>query len=97
MGKPFAVVGEQDAPQAPAPPSPEQQAAQQQALKILMLSLKVVGQRFVTALSNLFTAAALASAWFLWQSVLPNPTVNQLIGVTLYALFVGGIEWVRRK
>ena len=98
MAKPFALVGEQEAPQAPpSPPTAAQQADTQRALQVLMLSLKVVGQRFVTALSNLFTAGALLSAWLLWSRILPNPTINQLIGGTLYCGFILAVEFVRRK
>jgi hypothetical protein len=96
MPKPFQIVGEGEVPPAPAG-TPQGAAETQRALQILMLSLRVVGQRFITALSNLFTAAALASAWLLWSRVLPNPTVNQIVAVTLYSAFVGAIDWARRR
>lgn len=95
MANAFKVVGEEtiESPQITPNRSPEDA---NKALQILMLSLRVVGQRFVIAISNLFTAAALASAWFLWREILPNPTTAQLVGVGLYAAFLLAIEFVRR-
>lgn len=98
MPKAFQIVGEAEAAvPPPAPGTPQQAADSERALKILMLSLRVVGQRFVTGIAHLFTAAALCSAWLLWARVLPNPTVNQLIGATLYSVFILAVEWVRKK
>jgi hypothetical protein len=93
--KSFKIVGEEEAQELP--PNPKINTDTEKAMQILMLSLVVVGKRFITALSHLFTAAALLSAWLLWRSVLPSPTVTQLIGVTLFGAFVLAIEWVRRK
>lgn len=99
MRKGFQVVGEDVAPpeQTSAPSAATPNADSEKALQILALSLRVVGQRFVTALSNLFTAGALLSAWLLWRSILPSPTANQLVGVSLYCGFILAVEWVRRK
>ena len=96
MPKAFQIVGEQEL-QAPPQPNAAPADEKQQALQILMLSLRVVGQRFVTALSHLFTAAALASAWALWARVLPNPNVNQIVAVSLYCAFIGAVEVLRRR
>ena len=95
MPKPFAIVGEEPQPQIPQTPMQTQDAAQ--AVKLLMLSLRVVSQRFITSLSHLFTALALASAWYLWLKILPSPTVTQLVGVGLYAVFLLSIEFIRRS
>ena len=72
-------------------------AQAQQAMQILMLSLKTVGQRFIIALSSLFTAAGLASVWFLWEQVLPKPSVTQITGIAIYSVFFLSVEYVRRK
>lgn len=94
----FALVGEQDVAvntQAATVATPSAQVAQ--ATNILLLSLAVVSKRFVTALSHLFTAAALLSAWFLWSRILPNPSINQIAGASLYSIFVLAVDYVRRR
>ena len=96
MPKAFTIVGEEQAPDNPIPQTPAQAQDAANAVRLLMLSLRVVSQRFVTALSHLFTAVGLASAWYLWLKILPNPTITQLVGVGLYAGFLLAIEFVRR-
>lgn len=98
-GMPFSVVREVK-DDAPTPPPTRGDAASSMhaiAIETLMLSLKALSQRALTAASALFTGAALFSAWWLWRSVLPNPSIEQLVGVTLYALFILAIEIVRRR
>jgi hypothetical protein len=65
-----------------------------QALTIIFAQLS---KKALIAISSLFTAAALFSAWWLWADVLPNPTNHQLVGVGMYALFILAIEFIRRR
>jgi hypothetical protein len=97
--RPFAVVNETETPLPQVSPADiaKAKAEHEQAMKVLQFSIATIGKRFITALSNLFTAAALLSAWLLWRSVLPSPTVTQLVGLALYAVFILTTEWVRRK
>ncbi len=67
------------------------------ATQLMLLSLKALSQRALVAASAIFTGAGLFSAWWLWQSVLPAPTVYQLVGVTLYAVFFLALEFIRRR
>lgn len=67
------------------------------ATQLMLLSLKTLSQRALVAASAVFTGAGLFSAWYLWQSVLPAPTVYQLLGVTLYAVFFLALEFIRRR
>ena len=94
----FAVIDETVIPDQPAAKQNAAAAAQMvQATKVLNLALATIGQRFVIAVSSLFTAGALVSAWWLWSTTLPNPTTPQLIGLGMYALFILMIEGIRRR
>lgn len=97
--RPFAVVNETEAPQPQLSPADaaKAKAEHEQAMKVLQFSIATISKRFVTGLSNLFTAGALLSAWLLWRAILPAPTVTQLVGVGLYAVFLLAIEWIRRR
>lgn len=74
--------------------TPEQHRAALAAFRMLIATLS---QKTLVALSNLVTAGAVGSAWWLWNGVLPEPTTNQLVGVSLYAAFILAIEYLRRK
>ena len=67
------------------------------AASMLMLALRALSQRALVAASTLFTLIALASACWLWLTVLPDPTVNQLVGVALYGLLIVAVEIIRRR
>ena len=58
------------------------------ATTILLTSLKALSQRALVALGQLFVLAAAASAFWLWYTVLPQPSVYQLIGLGLYGLLM---------
>ena len=92
-----AVEPEPEVQAPPAAPSPEQIKQQQVATQMLALALRTMSQKALIAVSSLFTAAALFSAWWLWNSVLPDPSDRQLVGVGLYALFILILEFVRRR
>ena len=66
-------------------------------LQTMMLALSALSKRALVALSNCFTGAALASAWLLWDKVLPDPSVLQLVGLGGYAIFLLSLEWIRRR
>lgn len=77
---------------------PQEEKGQDTAsVRLLGLALQALGQRALVAISALFTAAALFSAWWLWNSALPDPKPLQLIGLGMYAAFVLVLEWVRRR
>lgn len=62
----------------------------------LMLALKALSQRALTALAAMFTLLTVASAWFLWWSI-PNPSNTQLISLGFYAAFIIAINVIVRK
>ena len=67
------------------------------AAQALTLILKGLSQKALIAISSLFTSAALFSAWWLWMTILPDPSNRQLIGVGMYAVFILAVEVVRRR
>jgi hypothetical protein len=66
------------------------------ATKILVVALKALSQRALVALSACFTLLTVASAFALWWRVLPEPSILQLIGLGIYAIFVLSVHLVRR-
>lgn len=92
----FEVVqDEAEVVQHPASPPKKDHAAETQ---MLLLALKALSQRALVAASALVSGAALFSVWLLWYFVLPtSPSINQLIGVGMFSVFVLSLEWIRRR
>lgn len=67
------------------------------AADALLLALTALSKRFVDALSRLFSLLTIASAFVLWYSVLPNPSIPQLVGLGLYAGFIFAMHFVVRR
>lgn len=63
----------------------------------LAIALRALSQRAVTALSSLFTAGTVLSAWWLWLQAPPDPSTRQLVGLALYALFILALHGIRRR
>lgn len=74
-------------------PSPAQSAAAQ----AIMVALTALSQRFIVALANLFTLLTVASAFILTWAVLPNPSIQQLVGLGTYYVFILAVLFLRRK
>ena len=90
MGKPFQVISEET-------PSKTDQALEAAGIRTLMLGLGALSQRTIIALSRLFVLLATASAFVLWWSVLPNPSILQLVGLAMYGVFVLVASVIVRK
>lgn len=86
---PGAGPTQQAQPQKPAGPG--------LAAQMMTIALGALSQRALVALSSLFTAAALLSVWWLFDLCLPGPSPLQLIGLSIYGLFVLLLEFVRRR
>lgn len=67
------------------------------ATEALLLGLKTLSQRALVAIGNLFTVFATASAFFLAYDIAPNPTVNQLVELTIYGCFLLLLHVIRRR
>lgn len=95
--KGFTMISDHEASQTEAPADASQAALTQWNTTMLLLALRAVSQRALTAITNLFTLGLVASAWWLWSSVLTNPTTPQLIALGGYALFCLLVDLVRRR
>jgi hypothetical protein len=66
-------------------------------LDLLLLSLKTLSQRTITAVTNLFTLTTMTGTWWLWYKT-PDPQWNQIVSLSIFAAFVLAANWlVRRK
>lgn len=69
----------------------------QAALEMILLGLKTLSQRTIVAFAQLFSTLTCFSVFWLFYTVLPSPTVNQLVGLFLYGIFVLALHLVRKK
>lgn len=70
----------------------------EEATKMLLMALQALGQRFVVALSNLFTLLTAASAFYLWLVALPELDILKIVGLSIYSIFVLALNiYGRRK
>ncbi len=67
------------------------------ASDVLMLALKALSQRALTAIASLFTLLTVISAFWLALQVAVNPTIYQLIVLGLYLVFIGAINLIVRR
>lgn len=90
----FKLIGQEDEPAAataPAKPSDDIPS------RVIVFALQTLAKRTLVAISNLFSLLLAGSAFALWWSVLPQPTILQLVGLGLYAAFVLVLDFARRR
>ena len=80
------IVPEEDTP------TPESS----QDVKLLGLALKALSQRAVAAIADLFTLLTVFGAWWLWHSI-PDPNPNQIVALTIFAMFTLAANWLVRR
>ena len=81
----------------PEEETPPRQDAAPPGLDLLLLSLKTLSQRTITAITNLFTLVTMAGTWWLWYKT-PDPNPTQIVSLSIFAAFVLAANWlVRRK
>ena len=75
------------------------QAAPDNALatQMLTIALGALSQRAVVALASLFMLVLAASVFVLFYTVLPQPTVLQLVGLGMYALFILALHIIKYR
>lgn len=71
--------------------------AQKVATDMLMMALAALSQRFVIALASLFTLVTVASAFYLWALALDGITPTQIVGLTIYSLFILAVNIYAKK
>lgn len=91
MAAKFSIVEDE------SEPTPKGAVIEQAGLQALALGLQALSQRFVVALSRLFVLLATASAFALWWRCMPEPSVLQLIGLSLYAIFALSASIIVRR
>jgi hypothetical protein len=87
----FEVVGgtEAELPQTP------QADPNKVAIAMILMGLKSLSMRALTAATDLFTLLTVASAFWLWWSI-PVPNDRQIISLSIYALFILATNWIVR-
>lgn len=99
----FQPVEDEDETVVPHPAAPravEREKAEREAslvAQMMAVLTKELSKKALVAISNCFTALSLGTAFWLWLSVLPDPSQNQLAGLAGYAVFVLLLEYVRRR
>ena len=94
MGEPFRIISDEDEPKKP---SKTDQTLETVGMQTLMLGLGALSKRSIIALQSAFVLLATASAFVLWWSVLPSPSVLQLTGLAMYGVFVLAASIIVRR
>ena len=92
-GEPFRVIADEPV----KPTSRTEHTLESVGMQTLMLGLGALSKRAVIALQSMFVLLATGSAFVLWWSVLPSPSVLQLTGLGMYGLFVLAASVIVRK
>jgi hypothetical protein len=71
-------------------------AANAAAASALALGLKALSQRAIAATRDIFTLLSVASGFWLWNSI-PNPSVTQIVSLSLYAVFILAANVIVRR
>ena len=91
------ILGQEEVTEETQPistaPAKSQTSEGVEAWAAVKMGLGVLSQR---ALNMVLALLALGTGFSLWQTILPNPTPAALLGVSLYAMFMVAILWVRR-
>lgn len=63
----------------------------------LTIALTALSHRALIALASLFSILLAGSVFALYWKVLPNPSLESLIGLGLYSVFIIGLHVVRAR
>ncbi len=72
-------------------------AAPSIAAEALTIALRALSQRSLIALASLFSILLAGSVFALYWKVLPNPSIESLVGLGLYSIFIIGLHVVRAR
>jgi len=90
-------VGEPIEPTA-APQSTAFTDAQRRAAGIaLQMALRALSQKTIVALASLYSLLLAAAVFWAFLTILPEPTVLQLVGAGMLSIFVLLLHLVRRR
>ena len=90
MAAKFEIVQEDT---EPSPPRVDNDVA----ARMLTIALGALSQRALIALASMFSITLAGSAFWLWLIILPNPSINQLVGLGMYALFILALHVIRYR
>lgn len=91
----FTLIGEDTpTPAAATPPAPDQES---KARQLLMIALRALSARAMTAVTNLFSLFLVVLTFILFGRILDDPTPFKLGGVGGFAAFCLLIDIVRRR
>lgn len=71
-------------------------AANAAAVSALALGLKTLSQRAIAGSKALFALISVASGFWLWNSI-PNPSVTQIVSLSIYAVFILAANVIVRR
>lgn len=74
----------------------DEPVAQESHVNLLTLALKTFSQRAIAAVTDLFTLVTIGAAWWLWYQT-PDPTPNQIISNSIFAVFIVVCNWLVRR
>jgi hypothetical protein len=66
------------------------------AIALIMMGIKALSQRALTAVTDLFSLLTVASCFYLWY-LTPKPDAYQIASLTLYGLLTLAINWIVRR
>lgn len=96
----FKAVAERDAEQGVVEhPTATRQTSEEvsQSLQLLLMALGALGKRTIVALANCFTILTVGSAFWLWMMAPPEPSVTQIVSLSIYAAFVLAINFITKR
>ena len=67
------------------------------AAGLLLLALKALSQRTVVALADLFCLLTIGSVFTLWFVSPAEPTINQIVKLSIYGVIVLAANWIVRS
>jgi hypothetical protein len=91
---PFTLLADDDDP--PRPFHTDVREETERATAAMMLALKALSQRAISAIKDVFTLASVGSAFWLFLSIHePNP--YQLVELAMFSLFILAANWIVRR
>ena len=66
------------------------------ATDLILLSLQALSKRTLVARSNLFCLLTVGSVFVLFYNI-PNPSVTQIVALSIYAVFIATINVIVRR
>lgn len=74
--------------------APKENAA---AIAMLTLALKALSQRMIIALADLFCLFTAASVFWLWFVLPEDPSVQRIVALSIYAVFIVVLNMIVRR